>query len=73
MDPVDKEHKDPEDDRLGSTASCTEHAQSMEETSRHGELGRHQTCSKERIEVLSDAIERQHSPRIKPTKPKSKS
>ena len=32
----------------------------MEETSKHGVLGRHQTCSKERIEVLSDAIERHH-------------
>ena len=29
----------------------------MEETSKHGVLGRHQTCSKERIEVLSDTIE----------------
>ena len=32
----------------------------MEETSKHGVLGRYQTCSKERIEVLSDAIERRH-------------
>ena len=34
--------------------------ESVEETSKHGVLGRHQTCSKERIEVLSDAIERLH-------------
>ena len=33
----------------------------MEETSKHCVLGRHQTCSKEGIEVLSDAIER-HRP-----------
>ena len=37
------------EDRLGSSASCTVHAYSMEETSKHGLLGRHQTCSKERI------------------------
>ena len=32
----------------------------MEETSKHGVLGRYQTCSKERIEVLSDTIESHH-------------
>ena len=48
-------------DRLGSTASCTIDAQSMEETSKYGVLGRHQPCSEERIEVLSDTIERHHS------------
>ena len=36
-------------DRLGSTASCTIHAWSMEETSKHAVLGRHQSCSDERI------------------------
>ena len=50
-------------DRLGSTASCTVHAENMEETSKHGVLGRHQPCSQERIEVLSDSIECNHSPR----------
>ena len=30
------------------------------ETSKHGALGWYQTCSKERIKVLSDAIERHH-------------
>ena len=34
-------------DRLGSTASCTTHAESVEETSEYGVLGRHQTCPKE--------------------------
>ena len=33
----------------------------MEETSEHSVLGRHQSCSEERIEVLSDSIERDHS------------
>ena len=37
------------DSRLESTASCTIHADSVEETSKHGVLGRHKTCSKERI------------------------
>ena len=60
VDPMDKKHKDPGQDRLGSTASCTIHAQSMEETSKYCVLGRYQTCSKERIKVLSDAIERHH-------------
>ena len=32
----------------------------MEQTSKHGILGRHQTCSKERIKVLSNKIERNH-------------
>ena len=40
---------------------------SMEETSKHGVLVRHQTCSKERIKVLSDAIERHHSLRHAPS------
>ena len=43
-----------------STPSCTVQADSVEETSKHGVLGRHQTCSKERIEVLSNTIERHH-------------
>ena len=35
----------------------------MKETSKRGVLGRHQSCSEERIEVLSDTIERNHSSR----------
>ena len=46
---------------------CTVHAWSMEEASKHGVLGRHQTCSKERIEVLSDTIERRHSLQYTPS------
>ena len=34
---------------LECTASCLEQAKNMEETSKHGVLGRHQTCSKVRI------------------------
>ena len=43
------------DNRPGSTASCTVHAHSVEETSEHSVLGR-----QERIKVLSDVIERHH-------------
>ena len=64
---MDKEHKDLDTIGLGSTASCTIHAQSMEETSKYGVLGRHQPCSEERIEVLSDTIERGHSSRNTPS------
>ena len=35
----------------------------MEETSKYGVLGRHQPCSEERIEVLTNTIERFHSSR----------
>ena len=56
VDPMDKEHKDPDTIDLEATASCTIHAQSMEETSEHCILGRHQPCSEETIEVLSDTI-----------------
>ena len=51
----------------GSTASCLVPSEEAEETSKHGVLGRHQTCSKERIEVLSDAIERSHPLRHAPS------
>ena len=44
----------------GSTASCIEKAEKGEETGKHGVLGRHTTCSTERIEVLSNKIERNH-------------
>ena len=57
--PMDKNHKDP--DWLECTTSCIVPAQCMEETSRRSVLGRHQSCYKERIEVLSDSIERYHS------------
>ena len=67
VDLMVKEHKDLDTIDLGALQSCTAHAQSVEETSKHGVLGRHQTCSKERIEVLSDAIERHHSSRYTPS------
>ena len=50
-------------DWLECAASCTISAQSMEETSKHGVLGPYQTCSKERVDILSDSIECNHSSR----------
>ena len=61
VDPMDKNHKDLDTIDL----SVPRHAQymhkGMEETSRRRKLGRHQSCNEERIEVLSDSIERHHS------------
>ena len=48
VDPLNNEHRDLEK-WPGSTASCLVQAESFEETSKHGALGRHQTCSKGRI------------------------
>ena len=39
--------------------TCTKHGRNI----RHGFLGRHQSCSEKRIEVLPDSIERNHSSR----------
>ena len=41
-------------------------AENVEETSKHCVLGRYTVCSTERIEVLSDAIERNHPLRHPP-------
>ena len=61
VDPMDKEHKDPDTiDLEAPRASCTIHTQNIKETSKHGVLRRHQTCSEERIKVLSNAMERHH-------------
>ena len=57
VSPRDKSHKDLDTIDL----SESRHAQSIENTSGRSILGRHQSCYKERIEVLSDEIERNHS------------
>ena len=61
VDPMDKEHKGPDMIDLGAPRLAQYMHKSKEETSKHGVLGRHQSCSKEGIEVLSDTIERHHS------------
>ena len=60
VDPMDKEHKDPETIDLKAPRLAQYMHTAWKETSKHGVLGRHQTCSKERIKILSDAIERHH-------------
>ena len=61
VDPLNKEHKDPDtiDLEASRLAQCMQ--KSTDETSKYGVLGRHQPYTEERIEVLSDAIERHHS------------
>ena len=63
VDPMDKSHKDPDTIDLGAPR----HAQYMQEAWKKHQnkkiLGRHQSCSEERIEVLSNSIERYHSSR----------
>ena len=55
VDPMNKEH-------LGAPR-----LESVEETSKHCVLGRHKTCSKERIYFLSNTIERNHPLRNAPS------
>ena len=61
VDLIDKNHKDPDTIDL----NATRHAQYMHKArkrhQKHSVLGRHQSCYCERIEVLSDTIERYHS------------
>ena len=66
VDPMDKNHKDPDTIDLNAPRHA-QHAYSMGEASKCGVLGRHTTCSTERIEVLSDSIERDHSSRNTPS------
>ena len=61
VDPMDKEHKDPETIDLGAPRLARYIHEAWMKHQKHGVFGRYQTCSKERIEVLSDAIERHHS------------
>ena len=57
VDPMDN-HKDPDTIDLGAPRLAQYMPWSMEETSKHGLLGRPQLCFEERSEVLSDSIER---------------
>ena len=59
VDPMDKNHKDPDTIDLL--------AQYMEETLKYCVLGRHQSLYKERIDILSDSIERGRSSRNTPS------
>ena len=67
VDPTDKNHKDPDTIDL----NALRHAQYIHKVwKKHQDaekLGRHQSCHEERIEVLSNTIERNHSPRKTPS------
>ena len=57
---MNKEHKDPETVDLKAPRLAQYLQTAWKKHTKHGVLGRYQTCSKERIKVLSDAIECQH-------------
>ena len=60
---MDKERKDPETIDLGAPRIAQYLHNAWKKTSEYGVLGRHQSCSEERIEVLSNTIERDNSSR----------
>ena len=60
VNPMDKEHKDPETIDLRAPRLAQYMHKTWKKHQKHGVLGRHQICSKERIKVLSNAIERHH-------------
>ena len=66
-DPMDKEHKDLDTIDLGAPRLAQYMHKAWKKHQKHCVLVRHQICSKERIEVLSDAIERHHSSRNPPS------
>ena len=49
VNPMDKEYKDPQELDLTKPRPALYKQKKVEETSRHGVLGRHKTCSTERI------------------------
>ena len=61
VDPIDKEHKDPETIDLGAPRLARYMHKAWKKHQNTVLLGRYQTCSKETIEVLSYTIERRHS------------
>ena len=63
IDPRDLKSQRSWKDWLECTTSCTILAQCMEETSRRGIFDRHQSCDPQRIDILSDSIEFDHSSR----------
>ena len=66
VNPMDKEHKDPCDIDLEAPRLAS-YKKKVESASRHGVLGRHTACSAERIEVLSNKVERTHALRHTPS------
>ena len=67
VDPMDKNLKDPDTIDLGAPRHAQYMHKSWKKHQKYGVLGRHQSCSEERIEVLSDTIERNHPLRHAPS------
>ena len=56
VDPLDKNHKDPDVIDLSEPRRAQYLHKAWKKTSRRSILGRHQSCYEERIEVLSDSV-----------------
>ena len=67
VDPMNKEHRDPNIIDLEAPRLAWYKAENVEKTARHGVLGRFTACSTEMIEVLSNKIERNHPLRNTPS------
>ena len=63
---MNKDHKDPQELDFDQTTSCILQAK-VEKTPRYGVLGRYTACSKERIEILSNNMQRNHPLRYTPS------
>ena len=66
VDPVNKEHKDPETIDLNAPR-LAQYMHKAWKKHQNNVLDRHQPCSEERTEVLSDTIERHHLLRYTPS------
>ena len=67
VDPMDKNHKDPDTIDLNEPRHAQYMHKAWKKHQTYSVLGRQQPCSEERIEVLSDTIERNHSSRNTPS------
>ena len=63
VDPMDKNHNDPVNIDLEAPRLAQYMHKAWKKHQKYGVLGRHQCCFEERMEVLSDSIERDHSSR----------
>ena len=67
VDPMNKNHKDPDVIDLSIPRRAQYLHEAWKRHQKHGVLGRHQICPKDRKKVLSNAIERHHLLRYTPS------
>ena len=67
VNPMHKNHKFPQELDLTKPRTSSIVQAAVEKAPRYGVLGRYTACSTERIEVLSNKIERNHPPRYTPS------